>query len=246
MKQRGFLPHTPLLIICGHYGVGKTNFALNVLLEGRSRGLDTTLIDLDVVNPYFRSSDYEVNLTSQGIHVVAPALAGTTLDGPSLSGAIEPSIERAHRVDNATSTPSLVVVDVGGDDVGATVLGRYSHSVLAGPYEMLYVVNRSRNLTQTPVEAVSVLREIEQNAHIKGTAVLNNTNLKQDTDISVIEAGIPFAQEVANQAHLPLVGTTLPKELAVAFLEKITYASHPLVRASEVYPIDVFVKTPWE
>ena len=50
---------TGILIIAGHYGVGKTNLALNVCVDAARAGKHTTCVDLDIVNPYFRSSDYE-------------------------------------------------------------------------------------------------------------------------------------------------------------------------------------------
>ena len=52
----------PVVIVCGHYGVGKTNFSLNVAMDLAAAGKDVCLVDLDVVNPYFRSSDYTAML----------------------------------------------------------------------------------------------------------------------------------------------------------------------------------------
>ena len=77
-------------MITGHYGVGKTNLALNLALDAAARGLEVTVVDLDVVNPFFRSSDYRALLDERGIRLVAPVFAGTNVDGPSLSGTIEP------------------------------------------------------------------------------------------------------------------------------------------------------------
>ena len=46
------------LIITGHYGCGKTNLTLNLALEAAGEGQPVTVVDLDIVNPYFRSSEY--------------------------------------------------------------------------------------------------------------------------------------------------------------------------------------------
>ena len=46
----------PITVICGHYGVGKTNLAVNLAIDSAAEGVPTTLIDLDIVNPYFRAS----------------------------------------------------------------------------------------------------------------------------------------------------------------------------------------------
>ena len=87
----------PVAVVCGHYGVGKTNLTLNIALDAAAAGRAVTVIDLDVVNPFFRSSDYRALLDERGIRLVAPVFAGTNVDGPSLSGTIEPAIDTAQR-----------------------------------------------------------------------------------------------------------------------------------------------------
>lgn len=257
MEFETYAPRTPVVVVCGHYGVGKTNFALNLAIDMSARGFKVTLADLDVVNPYFRSSDSRSLLEEHGVRVIAPIFAGTNLDSPSLSGATVPAIEQARLswvplvagacsfddVSSAELLPprELVVIDAGGDDVGATALGRFASAIASDQYEMLYVVNRSRNLTQQPAEAVELLREIEAKAHLQATAIVNNTHLKQDTDEATIAHGIPFARAVADQAGLPLACTTVP----AALTDQCT-----LIGLNEgrqvLYPVRVYVRTPWE
>ncbi|MBQ1202905.1 MAG: hypothetical protein IIX61_03740, partial [Loktanella sp.] len=43
-----------LTLVCGHYGTGKTNVAVNLALALREQGLPMAMADLDIVNPYFR------------------------------------------------------------------------------------------------------------------------------------------------------------------------------------------------
>ncbi|BAK44498.1 hypothetical protein [Eggerthella sp. YY7918] len=280
MAEDAWTPSAPVLIVVGHYGVGKTNLSLNLALDGAARGMDVTLADLDVVNPYFRSSDYTTMLEEAGVRMIAPVMAGTTLDSPSLSGQVTTAIEQAQtRWSHDTSersiessrsdspartkaplalsacaelawwTPSsafercpLLIIDAGGDDVGATALGRFARSIKQGAYEMLYVVNRSRNLTQTSEETVAILREIEAKSHLCATAIVNNTHLKQDTDEHVIAQGLPFAQEVADNSGLPLAFTTVPRAL---FDRKSTLID-PNEGQQMFYPVQVYVRTPWE
>ena len=93
-------------IVCGHYGVGKTNFCLNLALDSVQQGRQVALIDLDVVNPYFRSSDYASLIEDHGIELIAPPFAGTALDAPMLSGRIATAIEHASDVPGR-----LVIID---------------------------------------------------------------------------------------------------------------------------------------
>ena len=44
------------LVLTGNYGSGKTELALNLAMQF-ARKYKTTLVDLDIVNPYFRSGE---------------------------------------------------------------------------------------------------------------------------------------------------------------------------------------------
>ena len=74
-----------ITLICGHYGSGKTNLALNMALDTVKNGEKITLVDLDIVNPYFRTVDYTEHLKTQGVNVIAQNLEGTTVDAPALT-----------------------------------------------------------------------------------------------------------------------------------------------------------------
>ena len=139
-----------------------------------------------------------------------------------------------------------MVIDAGGDDAGATALGRFARTVEQAPYEMLYVVNRNRNLTQEPAEAVEVLREIEAKSHLRATCVVNNTHLQHDTDAQVVEQGLPFAQAVAQAAGLPLACTTVPAAAARQVADRETTHRAPNGDRQTYYPVQVYVRTPWE
>lgn len=236
----------PVLVVVGHYGVGKTNFTLNLAFDAAAEGRAVTVVDLDVVNPFFRSSDYRARLEEHGIRLVAPVFAGTNIDGPSLSGTIEPAIDGAQRVWREGDEGSLVIIDAGGDDVGATALGRFARTVAQAPYKMLYVVNRSRNLTQDPAETSVVLREIEEKSHLCATCVVNNTHLQHDTDAAVIELGIVFGQAVAQELALPLACTTVPAALLEQVADRETGRHAPNGDRQTLYPVQVYVRTPWE
>ena len=269
-----------MTVVCGHYGVGKTNLSINLALDAAAAGAKVTLVDLDVVNPYFRSTEYRALLEEAGVRVIAPvfAEAGTSLDVPSLTGAIVPAVEAAyaalqertageagaaeragaaadgdpHDADGDGHAPTagapadlsgtVVIVDAGGDDAGATALGRFAHAIEAGPYEMLYVVNRSRSLAHDPVDAVRILREVEGASHLRATAVASNAHLKDETDAGVVEAGAEFASEVAGAAGLPLAFVTVPESL----LRRENEAFAQLAEGQNLYPVRVHVKTPWE
>ena len=213
-------------VVCGHYGTGKTNLSINLALDCARHGEDVTLVDLDVVNPYFRSADYVDVLTENGVRVVGPNFANTNLDTPSLPGAVR----------NVIAEGSRVIVDVGGDDAGATALGVYSRTLADADPDVIYVVNRYRSMTTHAEEVVQMLREIEATSHLRATCVANNSHLKQDTSEDTVLDSMGFAEEVASASGLPLRFTTAPRSLDFSILNKIP----------NIYPVDVLVRAPWE
>ena len=73
-----------ITVVCGHYGCGKTNLALNLAAEAAAKGRRSVIVDMDIVNPYFRSSEYGAFLERHGVQLIAPVFANTTLDTPVL------------------------------------------------------------------------------------------------------------------------------------------------------------------
>ena len=213
-------------VVCGHYGTGKTNLSINLALDCARRGEDVSLVDLDVVNPYFRSADYADVLTENGVRVVGPNFANTNLDTPSLPAAVRSTIAEGSRV----------IVDVGGDDAGATALGVYYRTLTEADPDVVYVVNRYRSMTTHADEAVQILAEIEAMSHLKATCVANNSHLKRETTEATILDSMGFAEEVASATGLPLRFTTAPRGLDFSQLNKIP----------DIYPVDVLVRAPWE
>ncbi len=248
-----------VVVLTGHYGAGKTNLALNLAFDAVAAGFQVALADLDVVNPYFRSSDHAAALARAGIELIAPAFAGTTLDSPGISGKVATAVQWAREgaagempawagtplagqeSDQESDQPAapafrrLLIIDAGGDDVGATALGRFVRSVSQGRYAMLHVVNRSRNLTATPAEALAVLREVEAASHLAVTAIANNTHLADQTTPDVLERGGQFAREVAKAAGVPLAFSTVEHSLEGAARD-----------LGVVYPVRILVRKPWE
>lgn len=230
--MRGMPALKPFVVVTGHYGCGKTNLSLNLALDLAGRGGAATIVDLDVVNPYFRSSDYTAMLAGRGVRVISPTFAGTTLDTPSLSAAIYSAFE----------STDAVVFDVGGDDAGATALGRFAAEFARIDHDLLYVVNHYRNLTATPAEAAALLGEIEAVSRLTATGVVNNSHLRDETTTATVLDAVDYGRETAALLGLPLICTTVPRRIVSGFSEDPRDASF----VENAYPIEIHVRTPWE
>lgn len=217
-----------VIIVCGHYGCGKTNLSLNLAIDIAKAGEQVTLIDMDLVNPYFRSSEYGELLQQNGVRLIQPVYANSTLDVPAISPAVSVAL--------SGGGDGTVILDVGGDDVGATALGQFSAAIAQHPYEMYYVVNHYRPLSAGAQETTELLWEIEAASRLKATGVVNNSHLKQETTCEDIRRAFPYGVEIAEKLELPLCFTTVPEELAAEMQDTL-----PGLR-----PVKVYVHSPWE
>ena len=136
-------------VVTGHYGSGKTNFSVNLALWLARQGKRVCVVDLDTVNPYFRTADYEQLFASQGVELIVPEFANTNLDLPVLSSRIG-AVLQDESVD--------VVVDAGGDDAGAAVLGCYAQQILSPVSYTHRSTARPRSIrTRSTTEVATVL-----------------------------------------------------------------------------------------
>lgn len=209
-----------IIAITGHYGSGKTNLAVNLAVDYARAGDRVTIIDMDIVNPYFRTADFSGLFGRCGIKLIAPRFANTNLDIPSLCFDMSAAINGCDRL----------IIDVGGDDSGAAALGQYSGVLNNYSCSLYYVVNRYRYLTRTPDEAVQLLRDIERVCRIQAKGIINCSNLGSDTSAVDVKVTADYALHCAETAGLPVVMTAAERSLDV----------------EGAYPVDVYVRPFWE
>ncbi len=199
-------------IITGHYGSGKTEFSVNFALSLKKTHEKVLLVDLDIVNPYFRSNDARALLEENGVKVLAPAFAGTNVDIPVLP----PEVMRIFEEKDAQ-----IVLDVGGDDDGAIALGRYKHYFDKANYEMYLVINTRRPLTKTVSEILDMKTAIELSSRLKISKLVSDTNLADETTESIVLEGYEITKKVSEESHLPVFCVCAPEKIALSVQEKV-------------------------
>ena len=194
-----------IVLLSGHYGSGKTNIAVNLALRMKAAREKVAIADIDIVNPYFRTKDSQAELEKAGIRLICSDFAGSNVDLPALP----------QDVYAITDEPDLFsVIDVGGDDRGALALGRWRDAILReNDYEMLFVVNRFRPLTADALSTIEVMWEIELASGMPFTAVVNNSNLGEETTVRDVLNSRDDAAEICERTGLPLKMTTVREEL---------------------------------
>ncbi len=212
------------VIVCGHYGAGKTNLTVNLALAAAQSGEAVSVIDMDIVNPYFRTADFQELFREAGIQLIAPIYANTNLDLPVLP----PSVGAAIR-----EKTGRLFLDVGGDDDGAVALGGFSALLEERGYSMLYVVNSRRELEPEPGEEAALLARIQAASRLRVSWLVNNTNLGPETTSEVLLQSLPYLEEVSKRTGVPVLGAAAEERLT------------PHLEAEGLLPVRVYVKPPW-
>ncbi len=202
-----------LTLLCGHYGSGKTNVAVNLAFYLKKQYNSVVVADLDIVNPYFRTKDSLQDFEKHGIELICSEYANTNVDIPALPA----DMYRLTTDKNLTA-----VIDVGGDDRGAYALGRLVPEIKAeNNFDMLMVINGYRPLTPDAESTLEVMREIETACGLKFTGLVNNSNLGAETTAQSVIDSIGYANEVSKASGLPIVMTTVKEDLHDQLNDKI-------------------------
>lgn len=211
-----------IIIITGHYGSGKTNVAANIAIKLAEEGEKVRVVDLDIVNPYFRTADFGDLFDSRGIELIAPMYANSNLDIPALS----------FDIGGIVGGEGYTVIDVGGDPEGAVALGRYADVLKSrSDVGLYYVVNKYRYLTSTPEEAAELLEEIKAASGLNCSGIINNSNLGELTDQKTVADSVDYAEKVAEAADAPLLFTCSRRD--------------NLAGVEKSFETEVYVKAPW-
>ncbi|NLB60842.1 MAG: ATP-binding protein [Clostridiales bacterium] len=224
--------HTIVLI--GHYGSGKSELAINLALESAKTN-STILVDIDIVNPYFRSSDIENELKEQGIDMIKPNFAGTGVESLSLPADIYSVFIDSHET---------VIFDVGGDMTGAIALGQYKRYFdMLDNLEVLFVINTKRLSTSTVEDNISFIQRIEAASRLKITGLVNNTNLSNETTVYTLLEGFDVVKAVSQEVNIPIVYTVGEPKILNDFLQNDSLEQNFV---GTPYPINRYMERDWD
>jgi hypothetical protein len=212
-----------ITFISGHYGSGKSEFSVNLAITKSVQ----TLIDLDIVNPYFRSRELKTLLEEHQIELVASSVENSI-------GSDLPFIAKA--VYNPFfNQQQTAIIDLGGDAVGARLIRQFSELIDHNEVDLLICINVYREETSTPDKIEKMIRDIEQSGGLKVTGLINNSNFIRDTNYDDLMYGQKVIETVANKLNLKLVYTGV--------YEDILTSCQALM--GEVLPLKLYLRKKW-
>ncbi|MDM8534052.1 ATP-binding protein [Clostridiaceae bacterium HSG29] len=218
-------------IIIGHYGSGKSEFAVNYAMKlSKISDKKIALADLDVVNPYFRSRERAEILENEGIEVISSVKGNkfNNLNIPMVSAGVLKLFQN-EEIES--------IIDVGGDAIGARPMGRYKNYLTDGKYDMFAVINRYRAQTADLEGAVKHIKEIEEVTNAKVTGLINNTHLLRETTVEDVLFGQELVEEVAKELNIPVKYVCAIENIA-ADLDATSFNG-------KVFPIKLYMRPDW-
>ena len=185
-----------ITILTGHYGSGKSEIAVNLALQNRIN----YLVDLDIINPYFRSRSMRQLLEKNGVTLVE-----STIENASGSDLPFISAKGSRPFVNKDLT---AIFDLGGTKHGAKVMMQY-RDFIKHPEDIDYlvVINVFRPETMQSEQIIEMIESLETTSQLKVTGLINNSNLMEHTDESMIKKGERIIKKVSKTLNLPIVYT---------------------------------------
>lgn len=215
-------------IFTGNFGSGKTEISLNYALHLKEKNDKVAVIDLDTINPYFRSREKNELMEEKDIEVIYPKELKYA-DLPIIT----PNIKKLLQNDEYYG-----VIDVGGEEDGATVLGSIADDVRGIDYELNLVINTKRPFTEDVKGIIKMKEKIESASKLDVDNLICNINLGEKTTIEDVKKGYPLVKEASQELNLPIKFISVREDLKVK-LEKLDYEE-------EIFTIERFLKNPWD
>ena len=221
-----FLPEKKNFVFVGEAGSGKSELAINF-----ARRLVTMtdkpvhFFDLDMTKPLFRSRDAAASLEASGVIV---HFMEQFMDAPTLVGGVNPLL----RDENA-----IVIMDVGGDHIGARSIGGFAPLLNRADAAVFYVINSYRPWSDTIDHIDETLGKILGVSHIQLTQltlVSNPNNGSESTTAQEVIDGHRQTAELVGE-YIPITFCCAREELAQEVAARVEVPVFPL-KLELLYP----------
>ena len=218
------------IIVSGHYGSGKTEFSVSLAMIIAAKSTErTAIIDLDIVNPYFRSRERRDILEDNGIAVYGSLYKEEiTAEMPALGANVRAPLE---------DTGCRVIIDSGGNDSGAIVLNQFKRYFTDDDTTMLMVVNANRPDTRDAAGVLEHINAIESITGLSVSGLVNNCHLLRETTADMVRKGHELCKKVCEITGKVLYYDCYPAQIITP--EELAGLSDSLM------PIGLYMRPTW-
>lgn len=223
-----------ITVIVGHYGSGKTEFSVNLVMDLKKKYDKAAILDVDIANPYFRSRERQAFLEERGIEIHHNSFGyDITEDLPALSACLKAPLE---------DKTCMTVVDAGGDDSGARVLNQFGKYFVTEESTMLCVINANRPETDHIQGAFEHIARIQAETGIRIDGIINNTHMLRETTVHDVMKGYKLCKQISEQLEIPIVYNTCHVDLCEE-LEEVVKKEN--LKDFPIYPITLYMRPTW-
>ncbi len=190
-----------ITVLSGHYGSGKSEIAVNLAINEKV----DMLVDLDIVNPYFRSRSVRDLLESHQVRLVESTIENASgSDLPYVSGtALKPFLDPSIRA----------IYDLAGTKAGAKLMMQYTEHINPDSIDFLLVINIYRMETSDAAKIIALIDELEGSAQLRINGLINNSNLMKETTQEHIEEGEKVLKTVSEKTGIPIAFTFIEEHV---------------------------------
>ncbi|MBR5381692.1 MAG: hypothetical protein IK136_03630 [Oscillospiraceae bacterium] len=210
-------------VFIGEAGSGKSEVAINFAMEMVGEAArEVHFFDMDQTKPMLRSRDAADRLKEAGIIFHS---AAQLLDAPIVPSAV---------IESLTNEDRYVIMDVGGGELGAHMIGQFANWINAEDTYVLFIINPYRPWSRDAEHAVETMNIVTGCSRIEKVHLVSNPNLGPGTTAEDILAG--------SEKLRSMVGTDAD---FICVLEELVPQVEGKVREG-ILPMHIFIPFPWQ
>lgn len=188
----------------GEYASGKSENAINRALHLARTGRKVTLVDFDIVKPFYTLRPIKKDLESKGIDVLSWETSQTIGLGETGNTLLPGSRWALRRTGD-------IILDVGYGVEGSKTLNLLEGAQEDKDLKIYVVVSITRPITATVNDIVDYVRELDTTVD----CLINNSHLGDETTAGIVQEGARIVTEAAHRLGVECVITSAIKEVAL-------------------------------
>lgn len=185
----------------GEYASGKSEMAINRALDLKSQGRKVTLVDLDIVEPFYTLRSLKKTLETMGIKVIS-------FEREEAFGLGETGAMLKPQARWALMNEGDIIMDIGYGVQGAKTINLVEGANESQDLMILAVINGTRPMTNSQARIKEYLSELG-----RVDAIILNTHLGDETTIDIIKKGNEIISEAANEMGISIAYMAINEDM---------------------------------